>query len=101
MVSSSVGGVGNHNLPLFAIYHVYKHLHTASSQPGCNRILSFDYFTTSDSFLFDFSLVVTKCSGFLLLISLLRNSACNILLTLLIWFLLCSIENLYINCGAQ
>ena len=40
-VAVSVAGVGDHDLPLFAISCIHKHLRSASSQPGCYTVLYF------------------------------------------------------------
>ena len=53
-VAVSVAGVGDHDLPLFAISCIHKHL-SASSQPGCYTVLYFYSLTTSASFSFDLS----------------------------------------------
>ena len=54
-VAVSVAGVGDHDLPLFAISCMHKHLRSASSQPGCYTVLYFYSLTTSASFSFDLS----------------------------------------------
>ena len=43
-VAVSVAGVGDHDLPLFAISCIHKHLRSASSQPGCYTVLYFLFF---------------------------------------------------------
>ena len=40
-VAVSVAGVGDHDLPLFAISCIRKHPRSASSQPGCYTVLYF------------------------------------------------------------
>ena len=37
-VAVSVAGVGDHDLPLFVISCIHKHLRSASSQPGCYTV---------------------------------------------------------------
>ena len=43
-VAVSVAGVGDHDLPLFAISCIHKHLRSASSQPGYYTVLYFLFF---------------------------------------------------------
>ena len=43
-VAVSVAGVGDHDLPLFAISCIHKHLRSASSKPGCYTVLYFLFF---------------------------------------------------------
>ena len=59
-VAVSVAGVGDHDLPLFAISCIHKHLRSASSQPSCYTVLYFYSLTTSASFSFDFPLLLIK-----------------------------------------
>ena len=54
-VAVSVAGVGDHDLTLFAITCIHKHLRSASSQPGCYTVLYLYSLTTSASFSFDLS----------------------------------------------
>ena len=84
-VAVSVAGVGDHDIRLFAISCIHKHLRTASSQPGCYTVLYFILWRPLLLFPSIFP-VVNKCSSFPYLITWPRNSAC-LLLTLLISFL--------------
>ena len=85
-VAVSVAGVGDHDLPLFAISCIHKHLRSASSQPGCYTVLYFYSLTTSVSFSFVLPCCQQMLYSFPFLITWPRNSAC-LLLTLLISFL--------------
>ena len=85
-VAVSVAGVGDHDIPLFAISCIHKHIRSASSQPGCYTVLYF-FILLRPLLLFPSIFpVVKKCSSFPFLITWPRNSAC-LLLMLLISFL--------------
>ena len=67
-VTVSFACVYDHDFPLFAIYHVCKHLRSALSQPGCYIVLYVNSLMTSASFpipffLFSFNVFTFSSNG--------------------------------------